>query len=128
MCFSREIPRGCGGRVRTAGASRFQAMVRITFPLAVPGILSAGIFAFTLSWNEFLYALVFLASPQQKTIPIGVFTELVRGDVFYWGPLMAGGLVGAVPAAPAFFLFFGPHVRPPPGAAKGLGAAPRAAG
>src|SRR5258705_8161750 len=112
MCFSREIPRGCGGRVRTAGASRFQAMVRITFPLAVPGILSAGIFAFTLSWNEFLYALVFLSSPQQKTIPIGVFTELVRGDVFYWGPLMAGGLLRSIPRPLVSLLFVQHHLTP----------------
>src|SRR5262249_61715428 len=94
-------------------------MVRISFPLAVPGILSAGIFAFTLSWNEFLYALVFLSSPQQKTIPIGVFTELVRGDVFYWGPLMAGGVLGPSPGA-RWYSLFSVHCRsglPPP--AKG---------
>src|SRR5258705_13912292 len=119
MCFSREIPRGCGGRVRTAGASRFQAMVRITFPLAVPGILSAGIFAFSLSWNEFLYALVFLSSPQQKTIPIGVFTELVRGDVFYWGPLMAGALLGSIPVALVYSFFVEHCVTALTGAVKG---------
>src|SRR3989442_4877990 len=88
-------------------------MVRISFPLAVPGILSAGIFAFTLSWNEFLYALVFLSSPQQKTIPIGVFTELVRGDVFYWGPLMAGGPPGSLPRAPLYSLFVEHYVNAP---------------
>src|SRR5437867_117060 len=93
MGYFKTIPREIEECARIDGASRIQAMVRISFPLAVPGILSAGIFAFTLSWNEFLYALVFLSSPQQKTIPIGVFTELVRGDVFYWGPLMAGALL-----------------------------------
>src|SRR3989454_2381934 len=97
-------------------------MVRISFPLAVPGILSAGIFAFTLSWNEFLYALVFLSSPQQKTIPIGVFTELVRGDVFYWGPLMAGGLLGSGPGGPRYSFFLArsrtPLPRPGQGASR----------
>ena len=104
---------------RIDGASRLQAMLRISFPLAVPGILSAGIFAFTLSWNEFLYALVFLSSPQQKTIPIGVFTELVRGDVFYWGPLMAGALLGSIPVAIVYAFFVEHYVTALTGAVKG---------
>ena len=71
--------------MRIDGATRIQAMVWIILPLAVPGILSAGIFAFTLSWNEFLYALVFIHSPENKTIPVGVTSELIKGDVFFWG-------------------------------------------
>src|SRR5256885_1364388 len=82
-------------------------------------IVSAGIFAFTLSWNEFLYALVFLSSPQQKTIPIGVFTELVRGDVFYWGPLMAGALLGSIPVALVYSFFVEHYVTALTGAVKG---------
>src|SRR5205814_1509040 len=78
-----------------------------------------GIFAFTLSWNEFLYALVFLSSPQQKTIPIGVFTELVRGDVFYWGPLMAGALLGSIPVALVYSFFVEHYVTALTGAVKG---------
>ena len=57
--------------------------------LSLPGILSAGIFAFTLSWNEYLYALTFISSSAKKTVSVGLVTELVRGDVYHWGPLMA---------------------------------------
>jgi multiple sugar transport system permease protein len=119
MGYFRTIPREIEDCARIDGASRFQAMVRIAFPLAVPGILSAGIFAFTLSWNEFLYALVFLSSPQQKTIPIGVFTELVRGDVYYWGPLMAGALLGSIPVAIVYSFFVEHYVAALTGAVKG---------
>jgi multiple sugar transport system permease protein len=87
------------------GATRIQAMIKIILPLALPGILSTGIFAFTLSWNEFLYALVFLSSTDVKTIPVGVVTELIRGDVFFWGPLMAGALLGSVPVAIIYSFF-----------------------
>ena len=119
MGYFKTIPREIEECARIDGASRIRAMVSITFPLAVPGILSAGIFAFTLSWNEFLYALVFLSSPQQKTIPIGVFTELVRGDVFYWGPLMAGALLGSIPVALVYSMFVEHYVTALTGAVKG---------
>jgi multiple sugar transport system permease protein len=119
MGYFKTIPREMEDCARIDGASRVQAMVRISFPLAVPGILSAGIFAFTLSWNEFLYALVFLSSPQQKTIPIGVFSELVRGDVFYWGPLMAGALLGSIPVAIVYSFFVEHYVAALTGAVKG---------
>jgi multiple sugar transport system permease protein len=119
MGYFKTIPREIEDCARIDGASRIQAMIRISFPLAVPGILSAGIFAFTLSWNEFLYALVFLASPSQKTIPIGVFTELVRGDVFYWGPLMAGALLGSIPVALVYSMFVEHYVTALTGAVKG---------
>src|SRR5216683_3084458 len=89
MGYFKAIPKELEECARIDGATRWKAMVYIIFPIAVPGILSAGIFAFTLSWNEFIYALVFLSSPEQKTVPVGVTSELVRGDVFYWGQLMA---------------------------------------
>ena len=72
------------------GASRLQILRRITLPLAVPGLISAGIFAFTLSWNEFIYALAFISSSEKKTVPVAILTELVQGDVYQWGALMAG--------------------------------------
>ena len=78
-------------------------MVYIIFPAAVPGILSAR--TFTLSWNQFICALVFLSSPEQKTVSVGVPSELVRGDVFYWGSLMAGALLGSVPVALVYSFF-----------------------
>ena len=87
---------------RIDGATRLQAMTKIVLPLGMPGILSAGIFSFTLSWNEFLYALVFISSPQQKTIPVGVVSELMKGDVFYWGALMAGLALFRSPSSTLF--------------------------
>ncbi|MCB1719940.1 MAG: carbohydrate ABC transporter permease, partial [Candidatus Competibacteraceae bacterium] len=87
------------------GATRLQILIRITLPLAVPGLISAGIFAFTLSWNEFIYALAFIQSAENKTVPVAVLTQLVEGDVYHWGSLMAGALLGSVPVA-IFYSFF----------------------
>ena len=87
------------------GASRLQILRRITLPLAVPGLISAGIFAFTLSWNEFIYALAFIQSSEKKTVPVAILTELVTGDVYQWGALMAGSLLGSLPVA-IFYSFF----------------------
>lgn len=87
------------------GATRLEAMRHIVLPLAMPGILSAGIFCFTLAWNEFLYALVFMGSGNMKTIPVGVVTDLIRADVYFWGSLMAAGILGSVPVAVAYSFF-----------------------
>ncbi|MCK8782795.1 carbohydrate ABC transporter permease [Roseomonas sp. NAR14] len=87
------------------GATRLQILRRITLPLAVPGLISAGIFAFTLSWNEFIYALAFISSSENKTVPVAILTELVQGDVYQWGSLMAGSLLGSLPVA-IFYSFF----------------------
>jgi len=87
------------------GASRLQILRRITLPLAVPGLISAGIFAFTLSWNEFIYALAFISSTEKKTVPVAILTELVTGDVYQWGALMAGAMLGSLPVA-IFYMFF----------------------
>ena len=87
------------------GATRLQILWRITLPLAVPGLISAGIFAFTLSWNEFIYALAFISSTENKTVPVAILTELVQGDVYHWGSLMAGALLGSLPVA-IFYSFF----------------------
>jgi multiple sugar transport system permease protein len=105
MGYFQTIPKELEECARIDGATRIQAMVWIILPLAVPGILSAGIFAFTLSWNEFLYALVFIHSPINKTIPVGVTSELIKGDVFFWGSLMAGALLGSVPVAVVYSFF-----------------------
>ena len=87
MGYFKTIPKELEECARIDGATRFGAMIRIIFPIAVPGILSAGIFAFTLSWNEFIYALIFLSSPEKKTVPVGVVSELIRGDIYFWGQL-----------------------------------------
>jgi multiple sugar transport system permease protein len=87
------------------GATRLQILRRITLPLAVPGLISAGIFSFTLSWNEFIYALAFIQSSDKKTVSVAILTELVSGDVYQWGSLMAGSLLGSLPVA-IFYSFF----------------------
>jgi multiple sugar transport system permease protein len=119
MGYFKTIPKELEECARIDGATRLQAMVRVILPLAAPGILSAGIFSFTLSWNEFLYALVFLSSPEQKTIPVGVVSELIKGDVFFWGPLMAGALFGSVPVAVVYSFFVENYVSGITGAVKG---------
>jgi len=85
--------------------ARLQILRQITLPLAVPGLISAGIFSFTLSWNEFIYALAFIQSSENKTVPVAILTELVTGDVYQWGALMAGSLLGSLPVA-IFYSFF----------------------
>jgi multiple sugar transport system permease protein len=88
--------------------TRLQILWQITLPLAVPGLISAGIFAFTLSWNEFIYALAFIQSAENKTVPVAVLTQLVEGDVYHWGSLMAGALLGSIPVA-IIYSFFVEH-------------------
>jgi multiple sugar transport system permease protein len=119
MGYFKTIPKELEECARIDGATRFGAMVRIIFPVAVPGILSAGIFAFTLSWNEFIYALVFMASAEQKTVPVGVVSELIRGDIFFWGQLMAGALLGSVPVALVYSFFVEYYVTGLTGSVKG---------
>jgi len=119
MGYFKTIPKELEECARIDGATRLQAMFFIILPLAVPGILSAGIFAFTLSWNEFLYALVFISSPGNKTIPVGVTSELIKGDVFFWGSLMAGALLGSVPVAIVYSFFVEHYVSGMTGAVKG---------
>src|SRR5919206_408158 len=117
--YFKAVPKELEECARIDGASRWQAMLYIIIPVAIPGILSAGIFAFTLSWNEFIYALVFLSSPEQKTVPVGVTSELIRGDVFFWGPLMAGALLGSIPVAIAYSFFVEHYVSGLTGSVKG---------
>ncbi len=105
MGYFRSIPFELEECALIDGATRWQILVKIVLPLAVPGLISAGIFAFTLSWNEFIYALTFISSSENKTVPVGVVTELVEGDVYHWGPLMAGALFGSLPVAFVYSFF-----------------------
>jgi multiple sugar transport system permease protein len=105
MGYFRGIPRELEEAALVDGASRVQAMVRVVIPLALPGILSAGMFAFTLSWGEFLYALVFMNDSVLKTVPVGVVNELIKGDEFFWGELMAAALLGSIPVALLYSFF-----------------------
>jgi multiple sugar transport system permease protein len=105
MGYFRGIPRELEEAALVDGATRVQAMVRVVIPLALPGILSAGMFAFTLSWGEFLYALVFMNDTVVKTVPVGVVNELIKGDEFFWGELMAAALLGSIPVALLYSFF-----------------------
>src|SRR3954447_25846131 len=106
--YFKTVPIELEDAARIDGASRLQTMRRIFLPLCTPGFISAGIFAFTLSQNEFLYALIFLTQSSVRTVPVGVIAELIRGDVFYWGQLMAGALLGSIPVA-LIYSFFVEH-------------------
>jgi multiple sugar transport system permease protein len=108
MGYFKSVPRELEEAARIDGASRWKAMTRVVLPLCTPGLLSAGIFAFTLAQNEFLYALIFLSKSDVRTVPVGAITELIRGDVFYWGQLMAAALLGSVPVA-IIYSFFVDH-------------------
>ncbi len=108
MGYFRSIPFELEECALIDGATRFEILVKIILPLSVPGLISAGIFAFTLSWNEFIYALTFISSSEVKTVPVGVVTELVEGDVYHWGSLMAGALLGSLPVA-VMYSFFVEH-------------------
>ena len=105
MGYFRSIPFELEECALIDGATRWQILTKIVLPLAVPGLISAGIFAFTLSWNEFIYALTFVSSSEIKTLPVGVVTELVEGDVYHWGALMAGALFGSLPVAFIYSFF-----------------------
>ncbi|QRM56120.1 carbohydrate ABC transporter permease [Sinorhizobium sp. BG8] len=118
MGYFRSIPFELEESALVDGATRWQILIRIILPLAVPGLISAGIFAFTLSWNEFIYALTFIQSSENKTVPVGVLTELVRGDVFEWGSLMAGALFGSLPVVILYSFFVDYYVSSMTGAVK----------
>jgi len=118
MGYFRSIPFELEECALIDGATRWQILVKIILPLAVPGLISAGIFAFTLSWNEFIYALTFVSSSEVKTVPVGVVTELVEGDVYHWGPLMAGALLGSLPVAVAYSFFVEHYVSGMTGSVK----------
>ena len=100
------------------GASRWQILMRIVLPLAVPGLISAFIFCFTLCWNEFIYALTFISSTQFKSVPVAIVTALVDGVVYRWGSLMAGALIGALPLVVLYAFFVEHYVSAMTGAVK----------
>jgi multiple sugar transport system permease protein len=100
------------------GATRWQILTKIVLPLAVPGLISAGIFSFTLCWNEFIYALTFITSTSNKTVPVAVISEFVDGDIYRWGSLMAGALFGSLPVAILYSFFVEHYVSSMTGAVK----------
>jgi multiple sugar transport system permease protein len=118
MGYFRTIPYELEECALIDGASRLQVLRWITLPLALPGLISAGIFAFTLSWNEFIYALTFISSSENKTVAVGAITELVEGDVYHWGSLMAAALLGSLPVVVLYSFFVEYYVSSLTGAVK----------
>lgn len=111
MGFFKSVPREITEAARVDGCSRLGAMFRIVLPMSVPGLLTIVIFAFTLAMQEYVYALTFVSSSDQKMITLGVVTNLIRGDVFFWGSLMAGALIVSIPVAIVYNLFMDTFVK-----------------
>ena len=105
MGFFRTIPRELEDAALVDGASRLKTLAYVVFPLSLPGILTVVIFTFSLVLNEFVYALTFITTASEKVISTGVFTELIRGDVFFWQALMAATLIPSIPLAILYNLF-----------------------
>ncbi len=105
MGFFRTVPVEIEEAAIVDGCSRIGGFVKMVLPLSWPGILTVVIFSFTLTMQEFVYALTFISSTAEKPITLGVATDLIRGDIFYWGELMAGALIASIPVAIAYNLF-----------------------
>ena len=105
MGFFKSIPRELEDAAMVDGLTRFQAFFRLMVPISVSGILTVVIFSFTLVTQEFVYALTFISSAAHQTVGVGVPIYLVRGDVYYWGSLMAACLITSLPIGFAYNLF-----------------------
>ncbi len=105
IAYFKSIPKDMEECAMIDGCSRIGAMVRIVLPMAIPGVIFSAMFGFTLSWNEFVYALTFISDTTQKTMSVAVPTELIRGDAYFWGELMAASLLGSVPVALLYSFF-----------------------
>ena len=105
MGFFKTVPMEMEEAARVDGCGYLGALLRVVLPVSIPGILTAVIFAFTLSMQDFLYGLAFVAPGDQKPVTVGVPTELIRGDVYYWGSLMAAALMVGLPVAILYNFF-----------------------
>ena len=105
MGFFKSVPREIEEAAIVDGCSLLGAFIKMVLPLSVPAILTVVIFTFTLTLQEFVYALTFVSSSTQKPVTLGVATDLIRGDIFYWGEIMAGALIATIPVAIAYNLF-----------------------
>jgi multiple sugar transport system permease protein len=95
--YFASIPKELDEAALIDGATWFQTLTKVFMPVALPGLIAAAIFAFTVSWAQFLYPMVFTTSADQLVLPVGIITTLIKGDVFNWGQIMAGALLGAAP-------------------------------
>ena len=105
IAYFKSIPKDMEECAMIDGCSRIGAMIRIVLPMAIPGVIFSAMFSFTLSWNEFVYALTFISDTTHKTMSVAVPTELIRGDAYFWGELMAASLLGSVPVALLYSFF-----------------------
>jgi multiple sugar transport system permease protein len=105
MGFFKSVPRAIEEAAIVDGCSLLGAFVKVILPVSLPGILTAVIFTFTLTMQEFIYALTFISTEAEVPVTLGVATDLVRGDIFYWGSLMAAALIASVPFAILYNLF-----------------------
>jgi multiple sugar transport system permease protein len=110
MGYFRTVPKEVEECAMVDGATRVQALMRIVLPIAIPGLVCAVLFAFTLSWNEFIYALTFTSSSEEITASVGVTSELIRGDIYFWGGLMAGAVLASVPIVLLYVFFLDYYV------------------
>ena len=110
MGYFRTIPREVEECALVDGATRMQTLRRVVLPMAVPGIICAVLFSFTLCWNEFTYALTFISQSAHKTAVVGVTSDLIRGDIYFWGSLMAGALIASIPIVIIYVLFLDYYV------------------
>ena len=110
MGYFRTVPKEVEECAMVDGATRVQALLRIVLPIAIPGLVCAVLFAFTLSWNEFIYALTFTSSSEEITASVGVTSELIRGDIYFWGGLMAGAVLASVPIVLLYVFFLDYYV------------------
>ena len=118
MGYFKTIPYELEECALIDGASRWQILIKIILPLAVPGLISASIFCLTLCWNEFIYALTFINSVEKKTVPVAILSAFTDGDQYRWGSLMAGALVGSLPLVVLYAFFVEHYVSAMTGAVK----------
>jgi len=105
MGFFKTVPFEIEEAAMVDGCGQLGALLRVVLPVSWPGLITATIFSFTLSMQDFLYSLAFVSISDQKPVPLGVATELIRGDIYFWGSLMAGALLVGVPVAILYNLF-----------------------
>jgi multiple sugar transport system permease protein len=118
MGYFKTIPYELEECALIDGAGRWQILTKIVLPLSVPGLISAFIFGFTLCWNEFIYALTFISSADKKTVPVAIVSEFTDGDIYRWGSLMAGALIGSLPLVILYSFFVEHYVSSMTGAVK----------
>lgn len=105
MGFFKNVPREIEEAALVDGATRTEAVFKVVLPISKAGLAAAGMFAFAISLQAFLYPLVFTSSSAVKPVTLGVVTDLIRGDIYYWGELMAGALLAGLPVAIVFNFF-----------------------